>query len=110
MDRSVGVKKPKYSGDEGPSMKVLSGFNVKRQEFDPEYDNDAEKPLAEMEFKETDSETDRELKLRVLRIYLSRYALGLSCCQLRPQFICRIWFLCHCEKINIFIVYKQTSP
>nr|XP_010907578.1 transcriptional adapter ADA2 [Elaeis guineensis] len=72
VDRSVGVKKPKYTGDEGPSMTVLSGFNPKRQEFDPEYDNDAEQALAEMEFKETDTETDRELKLRVLHIYLSR--------------------------------------
>lgn len=75
MDRSVGVKKPKYSGEEGPSVAELSGYNPKRQEFDPEYDNDAEKSLAEMEFKENDSETDRELKLRVLRIYLSRFVL-----------------------------------
>lgn len=72
VDRSVGVKKPRYSADEGPSLTELSGYNSKRHEFDPEYDNDAEQALAEMEFKETDSETDRELKLRVLRIYLSR--------------------------------------
>ncbi|AQK62808.1 Transcriptional adapter ADA2b [Zea mays] len=72
VDRSVGVKKPRYSADEGPSLTELSGYNAKRHEFDPEYDNDAEQALAEMEFKETDSETDRELKLRVLRIYLSR--------------------------------------
>lgn len=75
MDRSVGVKKPKYSGEDGPSMTEISGYNAKRQEFDPEYDNDAELSLAEMEFKETDTEIDRELKLRVLRIYLSRYVL-----------------------------------
>ena len=73
VDRSVGVKKPRYSADEGPSLTELSGYNSKRHEFDPEYDNDAEQALAEMEFKETDSETDRELKLRVLRIYLSRF-------------------------------------
>uniref|UniRef100_A0A0E0D6W0 Transcriptional adapter n=1 Tax=Oryza meridionalis TaxID=40149 RepID=A0A0E0D6W0_9ORYZ len=72
VDRSIGVKKPRYSADEGPSLTELSGYNSKRHEFDPEYDNDAEQALAEMEFKETDSETDRELKLRVLRIYLSR--------------------------------------
>ncbi|XP_072951304.1 transcriptional adapter ADA2 isoform X2 [Typha angustifolia] len=72
MDRSVGVKKPKHSGDEGPSITESSDYNPKRQEFDPEYDNNAEQSLAEMEFKENDSETDRELKLRVLRIYLSR--------------------------------------
>jgi transcriptional adapter 2-alpha len=67
------VKKPRYAADEGPSLTELSGYNAKRHEFDPEYDNDAEQALAEMEFKETDSETDRELKLRVLRIYLSRF-------------------------------------
>ncbi|XP_077216285.1 ADA2 2B isoform X2 [Tasmannia lanceolata] len=72
MDRSVGGKKPKYSGYEGPSMTELSGYNPKRQEFDPEYDNDAEQSLAEMEFKDSDSETDRQLKLRMLHIYLSR--------------------------------------
>uniref|UniRef100_A0A1D1XW14 Transcriptional adapter n=2 Tax=Anthurium amnicola TaxID=1678845 RepID=A0A1D1XW14_9ARAE len=72
VDRSVGIKKPKYSGEDGPSITELSGYNPKRQEFDPEYDNDAELSLSEMEFKETDSETDRELKLRVLRIYNSR--------------------------------------
>jgi transcriptional adapter 2-alpha len=67
VDRSVAVKKPRYSADEGPSLTELSGYNAKRHEFDPEYDNDAEQALAEMEFKETDSEIDRELKLRVLR-------------------------------------------
>lgn len=71
MDRTVGVKKPKYSGEEGPTI-IESGYNQKRQEFDPEYDNDAEQALADMEFKENDSETEWELKLRVLRIYLSR--------------------------------------
>lgn len=72
VDRSVGIKRPKHSGDEGPSMTELSGYNAKRQEFDPEYDNDAEQSLTEMEFKENDTEAERELKLRVLRIYLSR--------------------------------------
>lgn len=76
MDRSVGVKKPKYSGEELP-ITELSGYNPKRQEFDPEYDADAEQSLAEMEFKETDTETDRELKLRILHIYYSRYVFFL---------------------------------
>ncbi|WOL07682.1 transcriptional adapter ADA2 isoform X2 [Canna indica] len=71
MDRTIGVKKPKHSGEEGPTI-TESGYNYKRQEFDPEYDNDAEQALADMEFKENDSETERELKLRVLHIYLSR--------------------------------------
>ncbi|KAJ8478125.1 hypothetical protein OPV22_021852 [Ensete ventricosum] len=71
LDRTIGVKKPKCSGEEGPSI-TESGYNPRRQEFDPEYDNDAEQALADMEFKENDTETERELKLRVLRIYLSR--------------------------------------
>lgn len=71
-DRSVGEKKPRNSGDEGPSMTELSGYNFKRQEFEIEYDNDAEQLLADMEFKDTDTDAERELKLRVLHIYLKR--------------------------------------
>ncbi|KAB1221705.1 Transcriptional adapter ADA2b [Morella rubra] len=71
-DRSFGGKKPSSSANEGPSLVELSGYNPKRQEFDPEYDNDAEQLLAEMEFKDTDTEEEREIKLRVLRIYSKR--------------------------------------
>ncbi|KAL6992912.1 hypothetical protein U1Q18_011030 [Sarracenia purpurea var. burkii] len=71
-ERNFGGKKPKPSKDNGPSLIKLSGYNPKRQEFDPEYDNDAEQLLAEMEFKETDTEEERELKLRVIRIYSKR--------------------------------------
>lgn len=53
-----------------------SGYNPKRQEFDPEYDNDAEQLLAEMEFKDTDTDDERELKLRVLRIYSKRWVVN----------------------------------
>lgn len=73
-DRSIGEKKPRISSDEGPSMAELSGYNTKRQEFEIEYDNDAEQLLADMEFKEMDTEAERELKLRVLRIYSKRYS------------------------------------
>uniref|UniRef100_A0A5B7BM05 Transcriptional adapter n=1 Tax=Davidia involucrata TaxID=16924 RepID=A0A5B7BM05_DAVIN len=71
-DRSIGEKKPRTSGDEGPSMTELSGYNSKRQEFEIEYDNDAEQLLADMEFKDSDNDAERELKLRVLRIYSKR--------------------------------------
>ncbi|GAB2298980.1 Transcriptional adapter ADA2b [Dionaea muscipula] len=60
------------NADGGPSLVGLSGYNPKRQEFDPEYDNDAEQLLAEMDFKDTDTEDECELKLRVLRIYSKR--------------------------------------
>lgn len=72
IDRDFGGKKPTPSGNEGPSLVELSGYNAKRQEFDPEYDNDAEQLLAEMEFKDTDTDDERELKLRVLRFYSKR--------------------------------------
>ncbi|KAK3022473.1 hypothetical protein RJ639_046348 [Escallonia herrerae] len=71
-NRSIGEKKPKISADEGPSLTELSGYNSKRQEFEIEYDNDAEQLLADMEFKDTDTNIERELKLRVLRIYSKR--------------------------------------
>lgn len=71
VDRDFGGKKPNSSANEG-SLVEASGYNVKRQEFDPEYDNDAEQLLAEMEFKDTDTEDEREIKLRVLRIYSKR--------------------------------------
>ncbi|XP_018628646.1 transcriptional adapter ADA2b isoform X1 [Nicotiana tomentosiformis] len=70
--RNFGGKKPKSLKDDGSSLMKLSGYNPKRQEFDPEYDNDAEQLLADMEFKETETEEERELKLRVLRIYGKR--------------------------------------
>ncbi|CAN8324768.1 unnamed protein product [Cochlearia groenlandica] len=69
-DRTFGGKKPVVPGNN--SMVELSNYNHKRQEFDPEYDNDAEQLLAEMEFKENDTPEERELKLRVLRIYSKR--------------------------------------
>ncbi|EXB98283.1 Transcriptional adapter ADA2 [Morus notabilis] len=72
VDRSIGEKKPRISGDEGPSITELSGYNFKRQEFEIEYDNDAEQLLADMEFKDSDTDAERELKLRVLRIYSKR--------------------------------------
>ena len=72
-DRSIGEKKPRVSTDEEPSMTELSGYNFKRQEFEIEYDNDAEQLLADMEFKDTDTKAEHELKLRVLHIYSKRY-------------------------------------
>lgn len=35
---------------------ALAGFHTKRQEFEPEYDNEAEMIVADMEFKEDDTE------------------------------------------------------
>ncbi|KAL6561222.1 hypothetical protein OROMI_016823 [Orobanche minor] len=71
-DRSIGEKKPRALGDDGVLVKELSGYNSKRQEFEVEYDNDAEQLLADMEFNATDTDAERELKLRVLHIYSKR--------------------------------------
>ena len=40
----------------------------------PEYDIDAELPLAEMEFRDTDTDLDKQLKLRMLEVYNKRLA------------------------------------
>ncbi|XP_028198148.1 transcriptional adapter ADA2a-like isoform X2 [Glycine soja] len=71
-DRSIGEKKLKLSGEDRPSMTNLSGYSFKREEFDVEYDNDAEQVLADMEFKDTDTEAEYEMKLQVLHIYSKR--------------------------------------
>lgn len=72
-DTSFDIKKTKDSGDNGLSLSELSGYNPKRQEFDPEYDDDAEKELADLKFMQNDTETHHELKLRMLHIYCSRF-------------------------------------
>ena len=37
-------------------MVALAGFHIKRQEFEPEYDNEAEMIVADMEFRDDDTE------------------------------------------------------
>ena len=56
------MSKPGEIRAEG-NISELTGYNVKRNEFDPEYDIEAELPLAEMEFRELDTEEDRKLKI-----------------------------------------------
>ena len=47
----------------------LAGYMPRRGDFDMEWDNDAEKTIAEMEFTSDDTKDDRELKLDVIRIF-----------------------------------------
>lgn len=47
----------------------LPGFMPLREDFDVEYENDAEEVLANMEFNPDDHPSETELKLSVLRIY-----------------------------------------
>ncbi|KAL9661268.1 hypothetical protein QQ045_026092 [Rhodiola kirilowii] len=72
LERTTGEKKLKLSNDETPPVTEVNGYNFKRQEFEVEYDNDAEQLLADMEFKDTDTAAEKELKLRILHIYSKR--------------------------------------
>ena len=47
----------------------LNGYMPRREEYDVEFDNDAENLLGDMDIGEKDTSADRELKLAVLRIY-----------------------------------------
>ncbi len=44
-----------HTSQVGPNQSELTGYNVKRHEFDPEYDQDAELLIAELEFREEDT-------------------------------------------------------
>lgn len=50
----------------------LPGFMPLREDFDVEYENDAELMLADMEFEPEDHPSERDLKLQVVRIYNSK--------------------------------------
>ena len=56
---------------EGGSAEV-TGFNPKRCEFETEYDNEAELPLADLDFRREDSAEERQLKLRQVAVYNER--------------------------------------
>ncbi|XP_047342363.1 transcriptional adapter ADA2-like [Impatiens glandulifera] len=100
-DRGIVEKKPRISAEEAlVPMTEQSGYNSKRQEFEIEYDNEAEQLLADMEFKETDSDAEREIKLRVLRIYSKR----LDERKRRKDFIIQRNLLC------VDPLYKSLSP
>mmetsp|Transcript_1852 Transcript_1852/g.3338 ORF Transcript_1852/g.3338 Transcript_1852/m.3338 type:complete len:870 (-) Transcript_1852:931-3540(-) len=47
----------------------LAGYMPRRGDFDIEWDNDAEKYLQDMEFSQYDTTEDRELKIKVIKIY-----------------------------------------
>lgn len=49
-----------------------AGWHHKRFEFEPEWDNDAEASIAEIEFKETDTPEEEAAKLKLLEIYNKR--------------------------------------
>ncbi|GFR44583.1 hypothetical protein Agub_g5858 [Astrephomene gubernaculifera] len=70
---SVGGKEPSGHGKPtGSGTYDATGFHPKRLEFDPEYDNDAECIVADMEFGEYDNPADVQQKLQMLMIYNRR--------------------------------------
>ncbi len=53
----------------GTSITDITGYSRTRQEFETEWDNDAEQTIADLEFSPDDSEEDRAGKLRLMEIY-----------------------------------------
>jgi hypothetical protein len=64
--KSSGAERPPIPGSE------LPGYMPLREDFDIEFDNDAELLLADMVFSDDDHPEDRRLKLQILRIYNSK--------------------------------------
>lgn len=50
----------------------VTGFSWKRKEFDHEWDNEAEIPIAELDFEEGDTEETKKHKIELLHIYNKR--------------------------------------
>lgn len=51
------------------SASEIVGYWPKREEFDIEYLNEAELEIAELEFMDDDTESEKQLKLNVLKVY-----------------------------------------
>jgi hypothetical protein len=60
---------------------AAAGWHPKRFEFEPEWDNDAEMSIADIEFREEDSPQEVAAKLRLLEIYNLRLdEVSSACC------------------------------
>ncbi|CAN0431518.1 unnamed protein product, partial [Phaeothamnion confervicola] len=57
------------TGGKGDGGAHLHGYMPWRGDFETEYENDAEKLLADMEFSPTDHPAERALKHQVIQIY-----------------------------------------
>ncbi|XP_073127088.1 transcriptional adapter ADA2b-like [Henckelia pumila] len=72
QDVLIGEQKPKTTRGGDVSVKELLGYNSKRRDFQIEHDNDAEKLLADMEFKDSDTDAEHFLKRQMLHVYNRR--------------------------------------
>lgn len=61
----------------GGTYSELTGYNAKRHEFEPEYDQDAELLIAELEFKEDDTEVSQPLSQASAEVSLSIFCTAL---------------------------------
>jgi transcriptional adapter 2-alpha len=62
---------------------ALAGYMPRRGDFDVEWDNDAETVLADMEFSAEDTQADKALKTKMLKVYNAKLRQRLE----RKQFI-----------------------
>jgi hypothetical protein len=56
----------------GGNQVEISGFHAKRREFEPEYDNDAEMIVADLEFRDGEPPEDTAAKLHIVDVYNAR--------------------------------------
>lgn len=73
----------------------MSGWHAKRFEFEPEWDNDAEAAIAEIEFKETDTPEEEAAKLQLLAIYNKRLdeVITHKCMAVVARYAFCVWWL-----------------
>ena len=67
-----GNERRKITHEKKGIVSNILGYMPKREDFEIQYDNDAEIILAEMEFMEEDTEEEREQKFKVIEIYNKR--------------------------------------
>lgn len=72
LDMPCGVPLCVQIRGSGPQLDAATGWHAKRQEFDPEWDNDAETAIAEIEFRPDDTPQETAMKLRDMEIYNKR--------------------------------------
>ena len=67
---------PPPAGEPGAPLMLSeaqqTGYHIKRNEFDPEYDHEAESIISELDFPEDEPEEERLAKLRLIQIYNRR--------------------------------------
>lgn len=71
LDRNLAGGPPAFKVQGGGKAYELTGWHTKRQEFEHEYDNDAELLISEIEFRPTDSPVRSHASVAWLRVLLA---------------------------------------